>query len=359
MITSDGYILQLNRIPHERNSPCLNEYTNSEECRKPVVFIQHGLFSSSADFLISGPQHALAFYLADAGYDVWLGNFRGNTYSRRHENMSPNDKEFWNFCWHELGMVDLPEMIDYVLRRTNMQKLHYIGHSQGSTTFLVMTSSRPQYNDKIETAHLMAPMAFMSHMRSPLIQAIAPVSNTMSRLNQLVGSGEFNPTGDFLSHAGQFMCRNQVMAKEVCSNAFFLLTGFDTDQLNATVVSEIMRRYPAGSSVRQIAHYGQAVNSGKFSQFDHGSIKNMAKYGTATPPSYQLNQIRASISLYYGNDDWLASVDDVTKLKGKLQTVRNDYQVSRSKWNHIDFLWATDARTTVYSKILQNMRRRD
>ena len=65
VVTRDGYILTLHRIPATNlSSP-------------PVVFLQHGLMASSADWVLSGPDHALAYQLAQAGYDVWMGNFRG------------------------------------------------------------------------------------------------------------------------------------------------------------------------------------------------------------------------------------------------------------------------------------------
>ena len=85
VVTEDGYILTLHRLPQHRPG------VESE-----VVFLQHGLMSSSADWVLAGPHHALAYQLWDAGYDVWLGNFRGNAYGRKHTHLDPDkDAKFW------------------------------------------------------------------------------------------------------------------------------------------------------------------------------------------------------------------------------------------------------------------------
>lgn len=35
--------------------------------------------------------------MADAGFDVWLGNIRGNTYSMEHRDMTTLNYKFWDF----------------------------------------------------------------------------------------------------------------------------------------------------------------------------------------------------------------------------------------------------------------------
>lgn len=64
------------------------------------------------------PSQAPAFVLARAGYDVWLGNNRGNRWSDTHVSLSNKSKEYWEFDWEEMGTKDTPAVIDYILEKT-------------------------------------------------------------------------------------------------------------------------------------------------------------------------------------------------------------------------------------------------
>ena len=67
-----------------------------------------------------------------------------------------------------MAKYDLPTELNYVLEKTGKEKIYYIGHSMGTTTYMVMNSMDQSWADKVEVAVLLAPIAYVEHMASPL-----------------------------------------------------------------------------------------------------------------------------------------------------------------------------------------------
>lgn len=98
------------------------------------MYLQHGLVDSSDTWVVNDEELAPGFYLANLGYDVWVGNSRGNRYS--HPHLSPKVKEFWNFTFDDMARHDLPAAFLYINQLT-ARKIHYIGHSQGTMIMFI------------------------------------------------------------------------------------------------------------------------------------------------------------------------------------------------------------------------------
>jgi predicted alpha/beta hydrolase len=108
--------------------------------------LQHALMDSSAGWLLLGPKRALALQLADAGFDVWLGNSRGNRYSRNHTRLNPDDhSEFWGYSWDDLAQHDLPASIRYSMAVSQQFSLVYIGYSQVRPAMTCSSAAAQEY----------------------------------------------------------------------------------------------------------------------------------------------------------------------------------------------------------------------
>ena len=106
--TSDGYVLGMFRV---YNNSILNGH------KAPAVFMQHGLFQTADSWMARGKDLAPAFQLARAGYDVYLGNNRGNMYSNKNIHISDvNSEAFNNFSFTEYGKYDMPTQVNEALR---------------------------------------------------------------------------------------------------------------------------------------------------------------------------------------------------------------------------------------------------
>ncbi|KAL1509627.1 hypothetical protein ABEB36_004336 [Hypothenemus hampei] len=334
--TEDGYILTIHRIPGSPKSPPLKN--------KPVVFLMHGLLFSSIDWVILGPKKAVGFMLADAGYDVWLGNTRGNTYSRSHIKLDPqNDKEkFFNYSYHDIGVFDLPAAIDYVLGKTDQNKISYIGFSQGVTSFLVMGSLKPEYNDKILLMNAFAPVTDMYNITSEIF-------NVLNRFPQLFKIADLLGWYEILDVSTQPVFRMLCEFKPMC-NLLFKICGMSEEQMpDKEFALKILSNFPAGMATKQAKHYAQGTATGLFAPFNE-NISAVTSHNI-----YDLSKVTVPIILYFGESDNVINHLRLTRdVASQLPNVKHIFKVPYTNFNHLDFLWGKDNRL-LYDEVIRNI----
>ncbi|XP_058828264.1 lipase 1-like [Topomyia yanbarensis] len=340
--TYDGFVVEMHRLTA---SPSTGQFDSG----KPPVFIMHGLLGSSADWILIGSQNALPYLLSDRGYDVWLGNARGNRYSREHTYLTIDMKEYWDFSWHEIGLYDVPAMINHVLQSRRVEQLHYIGHSQGTTAFFVMMSLMPEFNKKIIKLHALAPAAYLYHLNNPAIRFLTTHLHTAMNVVNILGINQVMPSVPIFNHMASLFCPNN---RQTCVKTMFLLSAGEYQDLDPKIIPVIVGHIPAGASIKQFVHYGQIVRSGRFRQFDYGSENNTQMYQSPEPPEYNLTYVRAPVAIYYGTQDQLTHPMDVGRLARELP---NLVLLRQLTFNHLDFLLAADVKDVLYRDILTSI----
>lgn len=344
--TRDGYILELHRIPYGKTGPGSG--------KRPVIFMQHGLECSSTNWIINLPSESAGFIFADAGFDVWLGNFRGNTYSKHNVNVSNKDKKFWEFSWDEMAAIDLPYMIDYTLNYTGAEKLYYMGHSEGTMTAFAAFSSNPTIAKKIIKYFALAPVAAVKNIGGAL-KVIAPWTKTIEIFPGLVGINEFFPNNWLMDILAKYVCGFEITDKLLCGNIIFLIAGCNSKQLNMTRVPVYVSHTPAGTSTQNVVHFGQQVNSGCYCKYDYGKAKNQQVYGQKTPPTYDISKMEVPTALFWGDEDVLADPIDVNNVI--IPNVKNMIANCELKgFNHLDFIWGLRAPLEIYWKIVNHIK---
>uniref|UniRef100_U3KF19 Partial AB-hydrolase lipase domain-containing protein n=1 Tax=Ficedula albicollis TaxID=59894 RepID=U3KF19_FICAL len=289
VVTDDGYYLTLQRIPHGRDN--LESFSISHKpgaqapnmfCPPPkaVVLLQHGLVLEGSNWITNLPNTSLGFILADAGYDVWIGNSRGNSWSRKHKEFEFYQQEYSAYSFHEMAMYDLPATINYILQRTGQEQLYYVAYSQGTTIGFIAFSSIPELDRKIKMFFALAPITVNSHMKSPMVRVFdLPEALVKFILGHTVVFDE----DYFLKQVISRMCIYPVL-KTLCSLLFYLPGGF-TNSLNVSRMDVYLSHYPDSTSIKNMLHWRQLYQTGEFKYYDYGS-DNVLHY----------NQVREDIS---------------------------------------------------------------
>ncbi|XP_054379495.1 lipase member K isoform X2 [Pongo abelii] len=308
--TKDGYILGIYRIPHGRGCPGKT----------------------------------------DSGYDVWLGNSRGNTWSRKHLKLSPKSPEYWAFSLDEMAKYDLPATINFIIEKTGQKRLYYVGHSQGTTIAFIAFSTNPELAKKIKIFFALAPVVTVKYTQSPMKKL-----TTLSRqvVKVLFGDKMFHPHTLFDQFIATKVC-NRKLFRRICSNFLFTLSGFDPQNLNMSRLDVYLSHNPAGTSVQNMLHWAQAVNSGQLQAFDWGnSDQNMMHFHQLTPPLYNITKMEVPTAIWNGGQDIVADPKDVENLLPQIANLI--YYKLIPHYNHVDFYLGEDAPQEIYQDLIRLM----
>ncbi|KZP14048.1 triacylglycerol lipase [Athelia psychrophila] len=173
VMTKDGYLLGLHRIPAKKGQ-------RKGSPGKPVVYLHHGLLMNSEVWVcLTDAERAIPFALVEAGFDVWLGNNRGNKYSKKSIHSSPNRSKFWDFSIDEFAWYDIPDSIQYILDATKAPSLGYIGFSQGTAQAFAALSIHPQLNQKVNVFIALAPAMSPAGLAAPIVDGLMKLSPTL------------------------------------------------------------------------------------------------------------------------------------------------------------------------------------
>ncbi|KFP87119.1 Lipase member M, partial [Acanthisitta chloris] len=345
VMTEDGYTITINRIPH-------GVQDQGSSASKPVVYLQHGLLGDASNWITNLPNNSLGFMLADAGFDVWMGNSRGNRWSRKHQTYSIDQDEFWAFSFDEMAKFDLPAAINFIVEKTGQEKLYYIGYSQGTTTAFIAFSTMPELAQKIKLYFALAPVTSIKYAKGPATKLLYLPEKVLRRL---FGKREFLPQAECLKKLVAPVCSHRAFAK-LCRSVFFSLGGCNLKNIDVNRINVYIAQTSSGTSVQNIIHWSQEARSGKFQAYDWGSSKkNMEKYQQAIPPLYNTEDMTVPTAVWTGGQDLLADPKDADILLSQIKNLI--YHKRIPEWAHLDFILGLDAPLHVYNEIIDLMQK--
>ncbi|KAF9362352.1 cholesterol esterase [Mortierella sp. NVP85] len=311
---------------------------------KPVVLLYHGFMMCSEVWLCNlDEERNLAFVLAEAGYDVWLGNARGNKYSLKHMFLKPHENKFWEFGMDELALFDMPDTIDYILGETGAPSLVYIGFSQGTAQAFASLSINPSLNKKVSLFIALAPATTPPGLDNGLVNSVVKAAPNVIYLLL----GRKTPLAAALFWQDILHPTTYATLIDMAVNFLF---GWDCQSMSRVQKAVSYQHLYSFTSVRILVHWFQIIRTQVFQMYD--DVLPRVPYLSSTrghcPHPFPTVQITTPIAVFYGGNDTLVNpkslVEDLPELVGMWEI---------PNYEHLDFLWAQGLDEHVYPHVMQ------
>ncbi|KAF2492619.1 alpha/beta-hydrolase [Lophium mytilinum] len=343
--TKDGYLLGLHRLAYRRGEEGLrvNYGADGDTMKKKVVYMHHGLMMNSEVWVcLTERERCLPFVLVERGYDVWLGNNRGNKYSKKSVHCAPTSTAFWNFSMDQFAFHDIPDSIDYILATTHQPSLSYIGFSQGTAQAFATLSIHPTLNEKVDVFIALAPAMSPKGLTSQIVDTFVKASPEVLFLafgrRAILGSATM----------WQAILYPPIFVRLIDHSLTFL---FGWTGVNITPHQKLAA-YPhlySFTSTKSVVHWFQIIRNGHFQMYDDEAPPSLAltnpnKYYKIA--KFPTRNIKTPIVLVYGGSD---SLVDINVMLHELP--RHTVAKEIPHYEHLDFLWASTVNELVFPHV--------
>ncbi|NXU65932.1 LIPM Lipase, partial [Horornis vulcanius] len=286
------YTITINRIPYGTQN-------QGSPASRPAVFLQHGLLGDASNWVTNLPNNSLGFLLADAGFDVWMGNSRGNRWSRKHQKYSIDQDEFWAF--RDLHMLLFNKhSLHLLLLRCPYESIQFWHLLRNTSLSFIAFSTMPELAQKIKLYFALAPVTAIKYAKGPATKLLYLPEKM---LRGMLGNREFLPHTECLTRIIAPVCSHRAFAR-LCRSVFFNLGGCNLKNIDVNRINVYIAQTSAGTSVQNIVHWSQEARSGKFQAYDWGSSKkNLEKYQQTVPPLYNIEEMTVPTAVWTGGQD--------------------------------------------------------
>ena len=345
--TDDGYILQLYRIKlsGEYQQKLPDNY--KANLKKPVL-IQHGIFSDSTS-MNKNHDTNFAYYLIDKGFDCWFGNNRGSKFSVSPVNAHISSKDFYEYSFTEMGIIDQPAFYREILAQypqENDKQIIYFGHSNGSTQmFIALTDplTKEFMRKHTERFFALSPIAFMTQVTNIALEWASDLEKIIDFFTNTLDVWQIGSISCDYSNLGW-----DAFSEYMCKNYNFLCAHHD---LNINFKKNSKRlgydlSY-SGISIKHAVHFSQLINGDSnhnpiFRNFDYGKDINNQNYDQDEPLSWLFDDFNTPLNLIVGQIDDLGTVANVDNLISKLPSGLDLTTDVVPGWDHMSCLDPSD-----------------
>jgi lysosomal acid lipase/cholesteryl ester hydrolase len=343
--TDDGYLLGVHRLAWRPGEEGVRVNGGREGgVRKKVVYMHHGLMMNSEVWVCQTErERCLPFELVERGYDVWLGNNRGNKYSKKSVHTPPTASRFWNFSMDQFAFRDIPDSIAYILATTHQPSLSYIGFSQGTAQAFATLSIHPQLNDKVDVFIALAPAMSPKGVASGIVDSFVKASPDILYL--AFGRKSILPSATMW----QSILYPPIFVRLIDYSLRFL---FGWSAANITPTQKLAA-YPhlySFTSTKSVVHWFQIIRNGTFQMYDDEApspiISNRSKYYKVA--KFPTKNIKTPIMLVYGGSDSLVDIKVMLK-ELPSHTIAKEIP----HYEHLDFLWAQSVNELVFPHVFE------